>query len=104
MTHDGNHIQQSAERRRNPDLDIVEIRQYDVRRAVSIVERTARIRGVTPESMKQPSRPPETSQMGGNIVNAAARFAHERQVALEEAEAQQLAAAREAVDEAQRAA
>ena len=104
MTHDGNHIQQSAERRRNPDLDVVEARQIDVQRAVAIAKHTEQARGITPENMKQPSRQPEATHMGGNVVSAAARFAHERQVAIEEAESQQLAAAREAVDEAQRAA
>lgn len=84
-----------------PDQLVMDKRRQDVLRAAAIVENTARIRGIK-FTESQPTQ--ELITINGNVIEAAALFAHRRQVAAEEAAAQQLAdehAARDAIAAAQ---
>lgn len=103
MSHNSANQNHSPEERQfTPDQLAMNKRRLEVIHSVGVVELTARARGITSESSKTAVQQ-ETYHVNGNVIDAAALFAHNKRVAAEELAIQQLADerfAREAVLEA----
>lgn len=91
------------ERRLTPDEERVRLRMFEVRRSVAVVKLTEVARGINPEAdntrANNADAQLDTYQVNGNVINAAALFAHNKRVAEEETAQRQLATEHAARDD-----